>query len=184
MSDGTDRTASLARLSPDLAKGAPCPRCGRPPGIDSELCAANGVAPTQLELDRCAARAKSAPQAPREPKWQWNPILLCYTRNYVQEYLDAQGAPAREALASARIDGETYCLPDEGGFRCPKCGSSYFKTIGDPGKSVLKRQCKGHYDGDRDYSGCSYTWTSNHDNAHGLWNHETPQEPMADREAF
>ncbi len=91
---------------------------------------------------------------------------------------EPEGAPAREAMASARLDGETHCLPNEGGFRCPKCGSSYFRTIGDPGKSVLKRQCKGHHDGDRDYSGCSYTWTSNHDNAHGLWNHETPQEPM------
>lgn len=68
------------------------------------------------------------------------------------------------------------------GFRCPKCGSSYFRTISGVTGPMSTRQCKGHAVGAREYSGCDYTWTSNHDNAHGLWNHETPQEPMGSKE--
>lgn len=64
------------------------------------------------------------------------------------------------------------------GFVCPKCGSEFFRTIKTEGNNMT-RQCKGHWvNSFVRYSGCDYTWESKHDNAHGLENHHTPQEPM------
>ncbi len=88
--------------------------------------------------------------------------------------------------ADARDESGPLATKSEGltGFCCPKCGSSYFRTISGLSGGISTRQCKGNAVGGGGYAGCDYTWTSNHDNAHGLWNRETPQEPMADREAF
>jgi hypothetical protein len=61
------------------------------------------------------------------------------------------------------------------GFRCPKCGSQYFTTVGSTDVSPSKRQCKGRLTG-RQYAGCDYNWTSDYDNRHGLDNIRDPQK--------
>ena len=62
------------------------------------------------------------------------------------------------------------------GFRCPKCGSQYFTTISPADASPCKRQCKGKWLFGKNYAGCSYTWTSDYDNRHGLDNIRDPQK--------
>lgn len=63
------------------------------------------------------------------------------------------------------------------GFECPKCGSSYFKTVSELTIKPWVRRCRGNWTGHgKNYSGCDYTWTSDRDAYHGLENHEDLQK--------
>ena len=47
-------------------------------------------------------------------------------------------------------------------FKCPKCGSPFFRTIDNKNKV---RECKGFYWPEyNEYSGCDFTWKDNGDN--------------------
>jgi hypothetical protein len=54
-------------------------------------------------------------------------------------------------------------------FRCPKCGSSFFRT--DIGADLWIRHCKGRYIGSKgryEYAGCDFTWPITDDAKYGL----------------
>jgi hypothetical protein len=73
------------------------------------------------------------------------------------------------------------------GFRCPLCGSPFFRTIHMPSDRPWTRQCKGRWvqTGEHrregHYAECSYTWTSDFDRVNGL---ENLQEPQRLRDLF
>ncbi len=68
------------------------------------------------------------------------------------------------------------------GFRCPQCGSEYFITIDLPEGELWTRQCRGQLIlhtqpvRGREYTGCTFTWKSNHDARYGLSNDRDHQE--------
>lgn len=64
------------------------------------------------------------------------------------------------------------------GFKCPLCGSPFFKTISAYDAKPMTRQCRGTLvrGPDERYRGCSYTWTSDLDRRNGLENYAEPQK--------
>lgn len=137
------------------------------------------------EAERKLARSelllsKARPLCGFVGKLHTEPVLHPLVRGYVADWMAALveaptgGEPAKPAQ---QVDQKNLL-----GFRCPKCGSSYFTSSINPDKSMT-RHCRGPYiPGSRHgehYAGCDYTWLSKHDNAHGLWNEGEPQELLA-----
>lgn len=66
-------------------------------------------------------------------------------------------------------------------FKCPTCGSSFFRSTWSGGK-IAGRECKGHYpykERGYEYTGCTFSWPIEDDAKYGLGR---PDALQAERE--